>query len=896
MWGGNDQSELLLFKGNDARPDYGPDRIRLLASEVRFDTGVETEGTFEGIGTFGSTKMIIATSGNVGIGTTVPTNTLHVNGNTIIGTNINYINKYIPTSNGLVNNVSITSLNKRVRTSNINAISAVSTWTSRASAADNTWTSVCWSPELSIFVAVSDTGAGNRVMTSPDGITWTSRTSASDNGWSSVCWSPELSIFVAVSGTGSGNRVMTSSDGITWTSRTSAVDNGWSSVCWSPELYIFVAVAASGTVTGNRVMTSPDGITWTARTSPSDNSWYSICWSPELSIFVAVAGSGTGNRVMTSSDGITWTSRTAATNSFWISVCWSPELSIFVAVSWSSNVMTSLDGISWISRTAATNSFWNSVCWSPELSIFVAIANNTPVFTVMTSFDSITWTSRTSAINAWTSICWSPELSMFVAVANSGSGNRAMTSKIALPNSKSTILCAPSQVTVNANGLVGINTTSPTEMLDVRGNFRVGGSTQSNYIVFNGVTGDGTVTANRAYIGERLWGGNDRSELLIFKGDDIDPGFGPDRIRLLAPEIRFDTGIGVGGPFESVATYGSTKMTIATSGNVGIGTTNPSYTLDISSNSVTDAVRIRNSNASGYASIAYNNNNAFWFGGVGGSNAPSYAGSYYIASDNATFVGRQNGNWGINEQLPNSTLHIKSRFSTSGNLLVVNGTTPNNVYLNTLRNGSFYSTEPDARGGLAIDKDHQNPGDIHLILRTCAAASTNFNFITAQTNLSVAQGFQNSGLNGSVDQFIVRGNGNVVNTGNSYGGTSDIKLKENIEDARNYLEDLSKLRVVKYSFKNENLENPNQLGLIAQEVEQVFPGLIEESEDKDSEGNSLGTTTKAVKYSIINIMMLKAVQELRESNNKLNTLLQDQEKEIKMLKDFIMTKFPGELN
>jgi len=38
---------------------------------------------------------------------------------------------------------------------------------------------------------------------------WTSRTSAADNGWLSVCWSAEVGLFVAVSNSGSGNRVMT---------------------------------------------------------------------------------------------------------------------------------------------------------------------------------------------------------------------------------------------------------------------------------------------------------------------------------------------------------------------------------------------------------------------------------------------------------------------------------------------------------------------------------------------------------------------------------------------------------------------------------------------------------------------------------------------------------------
>ena len=143
------------------------------------------------------------------------------------------------------------------------------------------------------------------IGTVPDGVgSWPARTSAADNGWYSVCWSPELALFCAVANSGTGNRVMTSPDGITWTARTSAADNIWRSVCWSPELALFCAVANSGT--GNRVMTSPDGITWTARTSAVDNAWFSVCWSPELALFCAVATSGTGNRAMTNAPAATY--------------------------------------------------------------------------------------------------------------------------------------------------------------------------------------------------------------------------------------------------------------------------------------------------------------------------------------------------------------------------------------------------------------------------------------------------------------------------------------------------------------------------------------------------------------------------------------------------------------
>ncbi len=124
------------------------------------------------------------------------------------------------------------------------------------------------------------------------GDTWTIRTSAADHNWNSVTYGNGL--FVAVSYSGTGDRVMTSPDGIAWTIRASAANNSWQSVTYGNGL--FVAVAGSGT--GNRVMTSPNGITWTIRASAANNSWQSVTYGNGL--FVAVAWSGTGNRVMTS--------------------------------------------------------------------------------------------------------------------------------------------------------------------------------------------------------------------------------------------------------------------------------------------------------------------------------------------------------------------------------------------------------------------------------------------------------------------------------------------------------------------------------------------------------------------------------------------------------------------
>jgi hypothetical protein len=125
--------------------------------------------------------------------------------------------------------------------------------------------------------------------------------------------------------------------------------------------------------------------------------------------------------------------------------------------------------------------------------------------------------------------------------------------------------------------------------------------------------------------------------------------------------------------------------------------------------------------------------------------------------------------------------------------------------------------------------------------------------------------------------FAVNVNGNVTNTNNSYGAISDIKLKQDIVDASSQWEDIKSLQVRKFKFKNDVAENGDNaktcLGLIAQEAELISPNLIETVNDQtlDSEGEPVntGTTTKQVKYSIL---YMKAVKALQEAMTRIETL------------------------
>jgi len=122
-------------------------------------------------------------------------------------------------------------------------------------------------------------------------------------------------------------------------------------------------------------------------------------------------------------------------------------------------------------------------------------------------------------------------------------------------------------------------------------------------------------------------------------------------------------------------------------------------------------------------------------------------------------------------------------------------------------------------------------------------------------------------LSAAANRIIIWSNGNVVNTNNSYGAISDIKLKENIVDANSQWDDLKALQVRNYNFKEG--QTHTQIGLVAQEAELISPGLVTESPDRDEDGNDLGTTTKSVNYSVL---YMKAVKALQEAMERIETL------------------------
>ncbi|MBT3368507.1 MAG: hypothetical protein HN416_15260 [Nitrospina sp.] len=98
-------------------------------------------------------------------------------------------------------------------------------------------------------------------------------------------------------------------------------------------------------------------------------------------------------------------------------------------------------------------------------------------------------------------------------------------------------------------------------------------------------------------------------------------------------------------------------------------------------------------------------------------------------------------------------------------------------------------------------------------------------------------------------RFHIEADGDVKNTNNSYGAISDETLKENITDTTDKLPDLMNVRVRNFTFRND--PGFKQIGVVAQELETVFPGLVSIDENG----------IKSVKYSVLVPILIKALQE-----------------------------------
>jgi hypothetical protein len=277
------------------------------------------------------------------------------------------------------------------------------------------------------------------------------------------------------------------------------------------------------------------------------------------------------------------------------------------------------------------------------------------------------------------------------------------------------------------------------------------------------------------------------------------------------------------------------RMRIDSSGNVGIGTSSPSGRLEVSSaNNI-----IYSTGTGGFGS--------FYARGSGTNEAYIFMGNATSGEQGRITV--QNG--GVIAFANTVSATERMRIDASGNLLV--GTT-------SLQSGERLAVRRDATD-MAFSVDNEAGSGSQTIrskLATGANNTSSYHFIGTTGALGT-------------DKIFIYGNGNIVNTNNSYGTLSDVKLKENIVDATPKLSDVMLLKVRNFNLKSDS--DQKQIGFVAQELEQVFPAMIDESPDLDAKGNALETVTKSIKTSVLIPILVKAIQEQQALIESLTTRL-----------------------
>ena len=383
---------------------------------------------------------------------------------------------------------------------------------------------------------------------------------------------------------------------------------------------------------------------------------------------------------------------------------------------------------------------------------------------------------------------------------------------------------------INSSGRVGIGTTSPSNNLTVA---QPGTGVTATTEIFSGTVGNAS-TANISRVLFSTVGGGG--------------GAGTATLSHLVSSSQFVLRSETAGGYEWYV-GGSERARIDGSGRLLVGTSTSVSTADASSMQQIIA------NASNNLTL-HMNLGAFGYGGtlnIGRSRNTSYGSFTKVESGDNLGSIRFYGDDGTDYNTVGAEITATVDAATGSNDL------PTRLVFSTTADGASSPTERMRIASTGLIATLSGSGADSFYSNTVEGAGTTYNLFRG--------GHSATSTISSTASIRIYTNGNVQNTNNSYGSLSDIKLKENIVDAGSQWGDFKALQVRNYNLKEG--QTHRQIGLIAQEVEPISPGLVYESPDRDEDGNDLGTVTKSVNYSVL---YMKAVKALQEAMERIETL------------------------
>lgn len=267
---------------------------------------------------------------------------------------------------------------------------------------------------------------------------------------------------------------------------------------------------------------------------------------------------------------------------------------------------------------------------------------------------------------------------------------------------------------------------------------------------------------------------------------------------------------------------------------------------------------------------------------VGGMYLNWFAGgAVTIGNGNSGTVARfnSNGNTGLGTENPMQRLDVNGRMNVQNGVIQRGGAAIGATsdlglysrvegnYLRIVTNGGqikFYTNEGPS--GIGAD----NGGEAFEISSAADDANGHLSIINTTSNdATLINTVNNYGQIGTENNRFFRiYNGTYYGVNTSIQGLSDRSLKTNVQPLSAGLDAIMQLRPVSYDFiaekvyKNEDARNRadqrdiyDQMGFIAQEIEEVLPGLIREITEED------GTELKTVGYTKIVPVLVKGMQE-----------------------------------
>jgi hypothetical protein len=385
---------------------------------------------------------------------------------------------------------------------------------------------------------------------------------------------------------------------------------------------------------------------------------------------------------------------------------------------------------------------------------------------------------------------------------------------------------------IASNGNVGIGITNPEEALDVKQslNYRTLRLTQSK----SDSTAQRVGLVSQSYLAAALPFGlvGGYTDATV---NQVVMGYGDASTQASATELQFYTA-------NTKVAGGVRRMTIDKDGNVGIGTTAPYGKFHI----------FESSNATGTFTVEMINKAASWVGSTFGFKTDLVDGGSL-----ATAWTKQVGvNSNIEIYPENGLLNLNA---TSVGIGVTN------PYAALDINGDISFRKGGYSGVSAIETIDRSAAGI--------AGDHGLRFSTRQSGSSYARMWidfnGNVGIGSSDPQYKLDVNGTI----RGYGITdsSDIRLKDEIRPLTGSLEKVMALNPVMYVWKDPFKESGNQIGLIAQEVEKLFPELV----STDSDG------FKSLNYSHLVAPLAQALQELKTQKDREIASLKDENKKLK---------------